>query len=317
MLALGSSRIQLGLQASQLALLCEGKPALVYNFGLRGAGPLMQLVTLRRLLRDDVRPAALLLEVTPAFYNQMPGRQMEEKFWDGARLDINEMASVRRLCQVPRMLWGKWLVGRCLPCYRHAAELRAYGQDAASVSYDGHGWVAPIREVSPEQRKEKTLIALSQYDLACSSSAIAPQSMRALRRLLKLCRDHNIAVHLIIMPEGSEFRALYHPESLAALDRFLAASCREYQASLTNAREWLEDEMFWDAHHQLPAGADKFTNRLARELESAERIRLPQLVPTLPQGWLSCLPGPLPLVQPAAPVHRPRFVARSGSDSRT
>jgi hypothetical protein len=270
-LGLGSSRLQLALHASRPGLSCGGKPALVYNFGLSGAGPLMQLVALRRLLADGVRPAALLVEITPAFYNQLPGRLMEEKFLDGTRLSVTELGEVRPLCKVPRMLWGKWLLGRCLPCYRHAADLRHFGETNASE--DGHGWMAPFHQITAEVRRERTAFALGQYDVGCRSSEIAPQPMQALRMLLDLCRENEIAVHLVVLPEGSEFRALYHPASLAALDRSLVDCCREYHISLTNAREWLEDEMFWDGHHQLPAGADKFTARLAGELGSVEKIR--------------------------------------------
>src|SRR5438445_5917624 len=63
---LGSSRTQSGLRAGQLErqltrdLHC---PVVVSNFGISGAGPFSELLHLRRLLGQRVRPNLLLIEV--------------------------------------------------------------------------------------------------------------------------------------------------------------------------------------------------------------------------------------------------------------
>src|SRR5262245_20945385 len=56
---LGSSRTTYGFQASALEpRLSEaaGRPVVAFNFGIPGAGPLMELLTLRRLLAAGVHP---------------------------------------------------------------------------------------------------------------------------------------------------------------------------------------------------------------------------------------------------------------------
>src|SRR5207248_1044291 len=62
-LVLGSSRVQLGLRGGPVY--ADGRTALVFNFGLSGAGPYLEALCLRRLFAEGVRPDLLVLEVLP------------------------------------------------------------------------------------------------------------------------------------------------------------------------------------------------------------------------------------------------------------
>src|SRR5262245_57394681 len=69
---LGSSRTAFGLDAGRLERPCADGgarppvgPLLVFNFGIPGAGPLTELLTLRRLLAGGTRPDHVLIEVLP------------------------------------------------------------------------------------------------------------------------------------------------------------------------------------------------------------------------------------------------------------
>src|SRR5262245_49560576 len=65
---LGSSRTAYGLKGSAIEPILShdrGRPVVLYNFGLHGAGPLSYLINLRRLLADGVRPDLLLIEILP------------------------------------------------------------------------------------------------------------------------------------------------------------------------------------------------------------------------------------------------------------
>ena len=64
-LMLGSSRTLLMLDAGSLHPDWNGTPAQVFNFGMKGSGPLLELLCLERLLKAGVRPNLLLLEVFP------------------------------------------------------------------------------------------------------------------------------------------------------------------------------------------------------------------------------------------------------------
>ena len=65
MVVLGSSRVAYGVDAGSLSR--QGYPtALVYNFGILGSGPLLNLVNLRRLLDAGIRPNLLYVEILPA-----------------------------------------------------------------------------------------------------------------------------------------------------------------------------------------------------------------------------------------------------------
>src|SRR5437763_10517665 len=51
-LVLGSSRVQMGLRAGDLHADLNGRPALVFNFGLGGGGSMLEAISLQRLLRQ-------------------------------------------------------------------------------------------------------------------------------------------------------------------------------------------------------------------------------------------------------------------------
>ena len=79
--------------------------------------------------------------------------------------------------------------------------------------------------------------------------------MRALRTSLELCRACGVPAALVLMPEGTDFRAWYPPAVAAALADLLTGLAAEFGVSLIDARPWLSDEAFSDGHHMLPDGA--------------------------------------------------------------
>jgi hypothetical protein len=280
--ALGSSRMRMGLMAGSMHLNAGGKPALVCNCGVEGVGPVKELIFLKRLLDDGVRPSALLVEVMPGFFCDRPGRLLDEKDINPGSMNGEEIVRVAHLCKSPRVAIGHWLVARTLPCYWYAADLglngvpdraRTHDPIAAPPYADGYGWEAVRLGVSSEQRRDLTKILVDAYEDFYRHEEIAAEPVQALRLLLDLCRQRDILVHLVLMPEASAFRALYRPNFSAALDRTLGGICKQYGVSLTNAREWLPDEGFYDGIHQLPGGAAEFTAHLERHLRSLENIR--------------------------------------------
>jgi hypothetical protein len=277
--ALGSSRTNLGLQAARLHLTVDGRPALVYNFARPGCGPVLQLLTMRRLLADGVRPRRVLVEIMPGFFNRREGRLMEERNLDGAVLQGHELVRAWPFYNRPWLLLKNWGLGRVLPCYRFGVELeQQLPIETAGAGVDpNRGWRIARCEVTPEERISYTNFATDQYRNLLADFHLGAQPVRALHDLLALCRRNGMEIALVVPPEGTRFRALCDPTAVRVLAAFLADLRRDWGAPVIDAREWIADEGFWDSHHLLPSGAQQFTDRLGSELEVAWPATLPAL----------------------------------------
>ncbi len=234
-------------------------------------------MTLRRLLADRVRPDRLLVEVMPPFYNRQRGRLLDEKDLDASLLRGDELARACRYARRPaELVWG-WARSRGLTCYNRRVEMvrqlspEQWGR-RPEVDPE-NGWFAAHTKVTPEQRERYTAFALDSYRDAVADFRLDPRPVRALHDLLALCRQNRIPVVLIVPPEGPRFRALYAPAALPVIRAFLADLRSEWGTPVIDAREWMAEDDFWDSHHLLPSGARAYTDRLARELETAWAAR--------------------------------------------
>lgn len=271
-LVLGSSRVQMGLRAGSLG----AESALVFNFGLSGAGPLAEALCLRRLLAEGVRPDLLVLEVLPPALSQPGDHPIEEEWLDGARLRWGEAAFLARYHGDPQRSLRQWAKGRGLPCVWHAGNLRSAVAPGAGGSESGpaytlsamdpHGWLPYCAEdVTPERRRRLADFARIQYASAFGEFRLAERPARALADVLARCRREGIPVALLVMPEGPAFRAHYTPSMRAGIDAHLRALGERWDVPLIDARDWLDEDAFWDSHHLLPRGATAFTERFERE----------------------------------------------------
>jgi hypothetical protein len=275
-LCLGSSRTLTGLQAGRLSEPADHPRALVFNFGVTGGGPVLQLVCLKRLLASGIRPDLLVVEILPAVYNQAGTRPLEEDWFHGARLRSGELTGLDPYHSRPSRLVRQWAKSRLLPYHRHQGCLRAYLDPHAPDSdgdphdacafVDGHGWRPTFRKgVSDERRAELTEVAYEHYRDACGPFRLAPQAAQALRDILECCRQAGIPAALLVMPEGPRFQSFYPPPTRAGIDAFITRLSREYHVPLIDARGWVDESGFWDSHHLLPTGAATFTDRFERE----------------------------------------------------
>jgi hypothetical protein len=258
--ALGSSRMQAGLDAGRLS----GARALVFNFGVPGGGAMMQGVCLRRLLGAGVRPDLVVVEVLPPGVVARADRAMEERQLDPARLTGAEVARLLRYYERPLLAWPRWAVARALPCHRHQAELRAGlgldgPDDPGRQGVDGHGWRAFRLPMSEEDRARRLAFARGQYGAALRGGRLSAGMERAYHDLLRLCRREGMPAALVVMPEAAPFRALYAPEVRAGTDAFARRLAAEWQVPLLDARERVDDGGFWDGHHLTADGAAAFT----------------------------------------------------------
>jgi hypothetical protein len=270
---LGSSRTKMGLRADRIRPDRDG--ALVFNFGLLGAGSMLERVCVDRLRAGGIRPDLVVVEVVPMMLNRRDGASVEENRLDGARLWAGEVLSLEPYYgELHRLLW-KWGRGRVLPCDRHHAELRqALALDVPTPEappaecdnpIDGYGWQVTDGHITLEGRQQATAMSLRQYRDAFTRFRLAPGQVQALRDLVEECRGQGSRVAALVMPESSAFRACYSPEMTEAVDGLLARVRGEWGVPVVDARTWAADEDFRDGHHLLPLGAAAFTDRFARE----------------------------------------------------
>jgi hypothetical protein len=284
-LALGSSRVCMGVcpQPSAKATVPEAVPPndparpILFNFGLIGSGPLMELFCLRRLLADGVRPDALLVEFWPPFLFEQD-EQCEERRLYVSRLCRADIDLLSRYSEDAGRLAERWRQARLVPCFGHRfallSELAPGWLPAGSRcdftwgDLDEWGWLPEYEErMDPELRRQ--LLASSVrpfYDRIYARFEVSPVADRAWHELLDLCRREGIPVTILRLPEAGEFRAWYPPDVTTRSEAFLAELRREFAPGLVDARDWQPDADLPDAFHLCAEGAARFTARLQREV---------------------------------------------------
>ncbi len=252
---LGSSRTVWSFHPEQLT-----EPNGVYwvNGSHVGAGPTLNRVLLHRFLRDGVKPAVVVIEVMPSFFVKE-----NQRFVNG-HFAVSEVSLARRYSDKPFDSDYHFLRHRLI----RATDLARVADPLAGYqvhhSRGGHK-VAEI-EVSPAERTRRTASEHRNYGKYLRHMTVRPTADLAFRDTLKQATDHSIRVVLLRSPEGPTFRSWYDPEGLKRFDGYIASVASEFGALVIDARLWLDEEDFFDSHHVLKRGADKFTARFAREV---------------------------------------------------
>jgi hypothetical protein len=276
LLVLGSSRVGEGFQPGVMRPreANRPKPPLVFNFALVGSGPVMELVCLKRLLKAGIRPDRLLVEVLCPVLHQHMG--WSEFSWiDMRHLSLGDVLVARPYSAHPGSLLWQWLGVRLAPCWSHRYYIMSrlapswvlWGTRHAGFDrFDAEGWQPNPRDrVTAEEGAWGTWLALQQYHGALDHFQISPAPDRALHDLLDLCRQEQLPVQLLLMPEGSEFHAAYGEEGQRIINTYLRLLAEEYGIEVLDTRRWMPDCAFADNHHLLPAGAAAFSERFGRE----------------------------------------------------
>jgi hypothetical protein len=277
---LGSSRTGLALRGqrieTQLAREVDTTPV-AYNFGVPGAGPVMELICLRRLLAAGIRPRLLLIEVFPSLLGGHEPAPQEAHFLAASRLSLSEILLLERY-GFPKEFYRRdwWASMPLVPWYAHRFAILnlAYPKLLpvhlllqGDGGVDAAGWWLPqCSGMTPQRGRRLAELTRQEYTPVLKDFCLCNAACRIERRLLDLCRDQMIPAILVLMPEASEFRKLYPPAAWAQIEDFLEQLSCDYGVLVVNAREWIADEEFYDLHHLQPSGASLFTDRLCREV---------------------------------------------------
>jgi hypothetical protein len=247
----------------------DGQSPLPFNLSHSGSGPLLNLLMVRRVLREGFEPRWIVVEVVPSLLGAS-GRSTASK--------LSQAGDLPTLQQYvnPLKLLGYYLSERLAAASNHRrAYLRAFLPNVLEqapqwdcIPLESLGGNTTVVNQSPtaEETRRKTDVVRSEYCGGLQRLRIDEMPDRALRELLLLCREKQIQVALLLAPESAEFRSWYSEESLATAEEYCARLGREFDVPVIDARRWLSDESLADGHHAFAEGAREFTLRLDREV---------------------------------------------------
>jgi uncharacterized protein DUF1574 len=250
----------------------DGRRPLVFNFSHLGAGPVMNLIELQRLLRAGVHPDWLVVEIMPS---QMGDKVQRIQTVTATLADLPIVDDFAPWWQA----YGIYARQRLAPWYKHRLflmhELTAVWLPPTELSPTERVQIGPLggdfsahtQGIPGEAtRRRNVLCARYSYRPALQSFRFADISVRAMRELMELCKEQRIPVALLLTPESREFRSWYPREVWRQIEEYAADLSRIYDVPLVDARAWLEDTDFLDGHHVHVGGAEKFTRRLGRDV---------------------------------------------------
>jgi hypothetical protein len=257
-----------------------GCPTVVHNMGFTAAGPVPGLVYLQRMVRAGIVPDVAIFEFMPPFFNE-PELPFLKANFPPYRLSVREVQLVKRYLTNFPDPYHAW-EGKIVPWYTQRAELthavspkllreprRFY------APFDDHGF----NGIDPSRRSAQIFeigmgYSRRDYAEALRHFRLGGVSCGALRDELAFCRDHHIQTMLILLPEASEFRSWYVPETRAQLTGFLRELQRDFGVAVIDASDWIDDEQNLDGHHLLTTGAADLADRIAPRLAAvAEACR--------------------------------------------
>jgi hypothetical protein len=283
LLVMGSSRVANGFSPSALGDWAPpDQPApVVFNFATLGAGPVRQLLTLRRLLAEGIRPRWVVSEVWPGFWADM-GRYAELEPILSGRLYVCDVPVLSKTyqhgCECLRRVCSQTLTPAV--CYRtgvlftfapflvpRCTEGNIKWDQVHWYTLDDWGWL-PVRwaPLSPEKLAAHLEEARNDVGPIFRNVQPLPHMDWATRELIRTCRREGIALTLIFLPENSALRSWYPPAARAVVDGYLAQLEHDYGVPIVDARTWLDDHCFGDFCHLMPPGAEAFSARLGRDV---------------------------------------------------
>jgi hypothetical protein len=273
-LLLGSSRTAMGVRPACLPP-CRtpaGHTPLVFNFGMCRAGAMLELLCLRRLLADGIRPNVVLVEVWWPWLHRNEACELELP-----RLRWRDVAVVRRYHDRPDVLQSDWYEDQLPPhSLQRFVRRKRLAPDwlpedtRKAIEWEGvddWGWLrAPHFYHGKEHPHWPIWVSNTRQALAplLGPLPVDPAMDRALRELLDVCRREGIAAHLVLLPDG--FHREYPAEGLALLDDYLGRLQRDTGVGVLDLRDWAPPEDFNDGIHLTHATAVPFTERLGREV---------------------------------------------------
>jgi hypothetical protein len=251
---------------------------LLFNMSVAGAGPVTELLVLRRVFADGFRPAVVLLEYWPPMFRQ-DGDCGEAARFDARRLRLDDRSVVRDYFPDPDGVERRMRAARLDVFHANRDRLlvqalpdwtrRAGRPDGSWVNLDRWGWLPGMMPETDAERRKLTDHHRPGWRDRLAGFAIDPASDRALREAAVTARAHGAAVGFLYMPESAEFRSWYPAGAEDAGRAHLAALARGLGAPVVDARDWAAGGDLADGFHLSRDGAAAFAPRLGRAVAAA------------------------------------------------
>jgi hypothetical protein len=170
---------------------------------------------------------------------------------------------------------NEWVTSRLAPWYTHRFSLHAWlplvfhepPKSWRPVPFYHDRWGCRCPDSLTPAEQADCSRAARDYIPSLNHFRLGDGPVRAIHDLLTACRDANIPVALVLMPESTEFRSWYRPECLEVMSHLLAQLRAAYGVEVIDATRWLDDGDFMDGHHLDNSGAAKFTARMGEEVQ--------------------------------------------------
>jgi len=278
-LAIGSSRLHLSFDAKRVSeklSTAYGRPAIAYNFGTSGAGPLTNSLYLKRLIDAGVRADCVVLELHPALIGTGEGGFLLEGRWlHGYRLRPGECEQLAGYSFAPE--YPPSFGVKAYLTATHAYRMPALNRYATvwlpcpfgltlGAQHDAFGFVPGI-ELPLHERPTAFQRTLAQYRDVFTGYRVGGPGAAALRDSLAICQATGLRAALLVTPESPEFQRQYGPDGARQIAAFIDELRREFSITILNARDAIPDGELADGHHPTPAGGAIFTDWFAMEFQ--------------------------------------------------
>jgi hypothetical protein len=279
-LVIGSSRAAMGICPQAWEDARPGTPhdPLLFNMSRVGAGPLFNLMTLRRLYTDGIRPHGVLLEYWPPLLDE-EGPFREVARISPAKLSASDRDFIRGFLPQADRFERQMLATHVNPFYaQRTLRMREFVPtwlprtqrvDAAVHPLDRWGWL-PGQDrpaLMWESRDAQLMRCEKIYRPHLAALHLDDGADQATRAAIAVAREQGSQVGLIYLPESTEFRAWYTPDSEQLGATYLATVRRELSVPLINARTWLPDESLADGFHATRTGAQELSRRFGAAIQ--------------------------------------------------
>ncbi|MDR3632842.1 MAG: hypothetical protein P4L84_03345 [Isosphaeraceae bacterium] len=253
-----------------------GEPPIVFNFAIVGSGPELAHLNLQRLLAERIQPDLVIIEFWPPFW--CVNREFKEfsHQTNVGLLSFGESQLLKNYLEDPAPLYRTWATAQFFPLVTNRLSILDWfapqwvlppvAPSHYTEHLDGMGWWSPTISVQPQERLQLIDRYRKIYAPRLIDYRIATMPDRALRNILALCHRDKIRAVVVFLPEGTGFRTIYPPATLAVIEDYLKRVGNDAQVPIVDARSWVSDDQFIDGHHLLPEGAESFTRRLGEEV---------------------------------------------------